>query len=155
MGFPRQEYWSGLPFPSPWDLPDPGMEPGSPALAGGFFTPEPSRKPMSYLPQLMKLSEDKWTPDLQTRLGQCSVALPYPMLCCLNRDQERVLAHLDLITAWVSSQCRRCINGNSGERDQWSAGPLDILTLKNWPDFFSHPQFPIWLDISRFCTKPG
>lgn len=86
---------------------------------------------MSYLPQLMKLSEDKWTPDLQTRLGQCSVALPYPMLCCLNRDQERVLAHLDLITAWVSSQCRRCINGNSGERDQWSAGPLDILTLKN------------------------
>ena len=32
MGFCRQEYWSGLPFPSPWDLPDPGMEPGSPAL---------------------------------------------------------------------------------------------------------------------------
>ena len=32
MGFPRQEYWSGLPFPSPGDLPDPEMEPGSPAL---------------------------------------------------------------------------------------------------------------------------
>ena len=32
MGFPRQEYWSGLPFPSPEDLPDPGIEPGSPAL---------------------------------------------------------------------------------------------------------------------------
>ena len=32
MGFSRQEYWSGLPFPSPGDLPDPGMEPGSPAL---------------------------------------------------------------------------------------------------------------------------
>ena len=32
MGFPRQEYWSGLPFPSPGDLPDPGIEPGSPAL---------------------------------------------------------------------------------------------------------------------------
>ena len=31
-GFPRQEYWSGLPFPSPGDLPDPGIEPGSPAL---------------------------------------------------------------------------------------------------------------------------
>ena len=40
MEFPRQEYWSGLPFPSPGDLPDPGMEPASlvyPALAGGFF----------------------------------------------------------------------------------------------------------------------
>ena len=37
-GFSRQRYWSGLPFPSPGDLPDSGMEPGSPALAGGFFT---------------------------------------------------------------------------------------------------------------------
>ena len=32
MGFSRQEYWSGLPFPSPEDLPDPGIEPGSPVL---------------------------------------------------------------------------------------------------------------------------
>ena len=32
MGFSRQEYWSGFPFPSPGDLPDPGTEPGSPAL---------------------------------------------------------------------------------------------------------------------------
>ena len=37
-GFSRQRYWSGLSFPSPGDLPDSGMEPGSPALAGGFFT---------------------------------------------------------------------------------------------------------------------
>ena len=41
VGFPRQEYWSGLPFPSPGDLPDPGIEPVSPALASGFFTTEP------------------------------------------------------------------------------------------------------------------
>ena len=41
MEFPRQEYWSGLPFPSPGDLPNPGIEPASlasPALAGEFFT---------------------------------------------------------------------------------------------------------------------
>ena len=41
MGFSRQEYWSGLPFPSPGYLPDPGIKPASlmsPALAGGFFT---------------------------------------------------------------------------------------------------------------------
>ena len=41
MGFSRQAYWNGLPFPSPWDLPRPGIEPASltsPALAGGFFT---------------------------------------------------------------------------------------------------------------------
>ena len=37
MGFPRQEYWSGWPCPPPGDLPDPGIQPVSPALAGGFF----------------------------------------------------------------------------------------------------------------------
>ena len=46
MGFPRQEYWSGLPFPSPGDLPDPGIEPTSPNLAGVFFTTEPLGKPI-------------------------------------------------------------------------------------------------------------
>ena len=50
MGFPRQEYWSGLPsFPSPGDLPHPGAKPTSPALAGGFFffffNTEPPWKP--------------------------------------------------------------------------------------------------------------
>ena len=44
MGFFRQEYWSELPFPSPGDLPHPGMEPTSPSLAGGFFTTEPPGK---------------------------------------------------------------------------------------------------------------
>ena len=44
MGFSRQEYWSGLPFPSPRDLPDPGIEPASAALAGGFLTTELPRK---------------------------------------------------------------------------------------------------------------
>ena len=45
MGLPRQEYWSGLPFPSPGDLPDAGTKPTSPALAGGFFTIKPPGKP--------------------------------------------------------------------------------------------------------------
>ena len=40
MGLPRQEHWCGLSFPSLGDLPDPGIEPTSPALAGGFFTTE-------------------------------------------------------------------------------------------------------------------
>ena len=45
MGFSKQEYWSGLPFPFPEDLPEPGMEPTSPALEGGFFTTEPAGEP--------------------------------------------------------------------------------------------------------------
>ena len=48
MGLSRQEHWSGLPFPTPGDLPDPGIEPASlisPALAGGFFTTSATWKP--------------------------------------------------------------------------------------------------------------
>ena len=41
MGFSRQEYWSGVPFPSPGGLPDPGMEPGSPALQADALPSEP------------------------------------------------------------------------------------------------------------------
>ena len=46
MGFSRQEYWSGLPFPSPGDLPDPGIEPRSPALQADALTSEPPGKPL-------------------------------------------------------------------------------------------------------------
>ena len=46
MGFSGQEHWSGLPFPSPGDLPDPGIEPRSPALQADALTSEPPGKPL-------------------------------------------------------------------------------------------------------------
>ena len=53
MGFPRQEYWSGLPCPSPGDLPNPGIKLGPPAWTSGFFTTErlgsPAKKNIIYL----------------------------------------------------------------------------------------------------------
>ena len=45
MEFSRQEYWSGLPFPSPVFLPDPGIKPGSPALQADSLPSEPPEKP--------------------------------------------------------------------------------------------------------------
>ena len=45
MEFSRQEYWSGLPFPFPGDLPDPGIEPGFPSLKADALLSEPPRKP--------------------------------------------------------------------------------------------------------------
>ena len=48
MEFPRQEYWSELPFPSPGDLPDPGIKLECPALAGRLFTAEPPGEPVSH-----------------------------------------------------------------------------------------------------------
>ena len=58
LGFSRQEYWSGLPFLTPRDLPDPGIEPeslDSPELAGGFFANEPPGKPEDSLSDLSSL----------------------------------------------------------------------------------------------------
>ena len=54
MGFPRQEYWSVLPWPPPGDLSDPGIITHFSALAGGFFTTEPPGKPSSttYVPRI-------------------------------------------------------------------------------------------------------
>ena len=49
MRFHKQVYWSRLPFPSPADLPDPGIKPVSLALAGGFITTEPPGKLYSYM----------------------------------------------------------------------------------------------------------
>ena len=57
MGFPKQEYWSGRLFPSPGYLPDPGIEPESPGLAGGFFTTEPPRKP-HFPPDVIKYTQE-------------------------------------------------------------------------------------------------
>ena len=49
MGFSRQVYWNGLPFPPPGDFPKPEIEPVPPALAGRFFTTEPPGKPRDFL----------------------------------------------------------------------------------------------------------
>ena len=46
MGFPRQEHWSGLPFPAPGDLPHPGIKQGSPALQVDSLLPELPEKPI-------------------------------------------------------------------------------------------------------------
>ena len=59
MGFSRKEYWSGVPFPSPGDLPNPGIEPGSPALQTDALLSEPPGKPM-YL-----ITSPKWEKNLK------------------------------------------------------------------------------------------
>ena len=59
MGFPRQEYWGGLPFPSPRNIPDARIKPTSPALAGRFFTPEPpGRSCKDFSSRLFEMSSD-------------------------------------------------------------------------------------------------
>ena len=56
MGFLRQEYWNGLPFPSPGDLPNPGIKPSSPALQVDYLTTEPQGKLISYYSHVQTLT---------------------------------------------------------------------------------------------------
>ena len=72
MEFPRQEYWSGLPFPSPGNPLDLGMEPGSPALQVDSLLTEPPGKPTNPL-RLILLSSRMWSFD---PLAQKAVVAP-------------------------------------------------------------------------------
>ena len=67
MGFSRQEYWSGLPFPSPGDFPDPGIKPGSPTLQVDSLPSEPQGEPkntgvgsLSLLQEIFLTQESHW-----------------------------------------------------------------------------------------------
>ena len=69
MGFSRQEYWSGLPFPSPGDLPDPGIEPRSPALQADALTSEPPLKDKMRVPrERLGLEKTKMSQDQSPKL---------------------------------------------------------------------------------------
>ena len=60
MGFPSQEHWNVLLNHSPGDLPDPGIQLGSPALADGFFTSEPPEKP-NLLHRFIQIFQNVWS----------------------------------------------------------------------------------------------
>ena len=82
IGFSRQEYWNGLPFPSPGDLPDPGMEPGSSALQADSFLLEPPGNPIYktdpqfFCTQWLKLARGLPFLPRYHHLGKLSVSLP-------------------------------------------------------------------------------
>ena len=82
MGFSRQEYWSGLPFPSPGDLPNPGIEPGSPALQTDALPSKSHGKP-------------DWLGSIDTvSQSVSSVAQSCPTLCdSMNRSMPGLPVH--------------------------------------------------------------
>ena len=82
MEFSRQEYWSGLPFSSPGDLPDPGIEPGSPALQADALLSEPPGKSISFCVQVgIKLNSGFDALSCES-LSKC-LQLSEPLLCHL------------------------------------------------------------------------
>ena len=80
MGFSRQEYWSGLPFPSPEDLPNPGIKPRSPTLQADALTSEPTGKPPLNLTtiQILRLTVEEHLSNSQATI------LPKEKCPCAN-----------------------------------------------------------------------
>ena len=101
IGFSRQEYWSGLPIPSPGNLPNPGIKPESsvaPALAGGFFTTEPPGKPLGMCVQL--LMPLKYSPQV--------VVYRYVQ----NMDNPEVMFHMIPFSRTQLDLSERPLHGN-------------------------------------------
>ena len=104
LGFPRQEYWSGLPLVSPEDLPDPVMEPKSPVLAGEFFTTEPLGKSpkvrKNYPKTFWSISHICWTPT--QRFWPFIFRIPflasiYVLLFILKKIFGHTTPHVDMV----------------------------------------------------------
>ena len=113
MGFSGQEYWSGLPCPSPGDLPDPGMEPtslGSPALAGGFFT-------------------TNTTYDYESEVAQSCLTLCDPMDCSLQGSSIHGIFQARIL-GWVAISFSR---GSSPPRDWTRVSCIAQMFLPSEP----------------------
>ena len=101
MAFSRQDYWSGFPFPSPEDLPDPGIEHAFPALASKFFTTEPLGSSMQVLTARHSLPRNLVTNILLSDLVFCDFSLPWH-------------AHPFAVTAEDNSSYKSCWHLNIG-----------------------------------------
>ena len=93
MGFSRQKYWSGLPFPSPGDLPDPGIKPGSPALEADALTFEPPGSSVQFSRSVM--SDSLWPHESQHARPPCPS--PSPGLHSDSTSIESVMPSRHLI----------------------------------------------------------
>ena len=91
MGFSRQEYWSGLPFPSPGDLPNPGIESRSPALQEDSLPPEPQGKPKNTAVGSLSLLQQIDLPDPEIKPESPVLQVDFlptelsgkPIRCCI------------------------------------------------------------------------
>ena len=102
MEFSRQEYWSGWPFPFPGDLPNPGIEPMSPTLAGRFFTTEPPGKPCNQI-IMMKIRTLNWQSKFrfhQLSFYTCFIPVPDPI--------EELWSYAIQTLHWVSYGTATC-----------------------------------------------
>ena len=99
MGFSRQGYWSGLPFPPPGDLPEPGIKPRSPASQAGSFPSEPPGEPTSGLGESRTPQAQTWEKEKQRPMSPpTSLQRPLGDLAAVDAQPGAVVGgHLDLV----------------------------------------------------------
>ena len=156
MGFSRQEYWSGLPFPSPGDLPNPGIKLRSPALQADASTSEPLGKPCYYCcywvtsvvsdsvrphrQQPTRLPRPWDSPGKNTGVG-CHFLLQRMKV---KSESELVQSCLTLKTPWTTAHQTPPSMGFS-RQEYWSGVPLpslrEALVIANSSDCFGHKLF--------------
>ena len=108
MGFSRQEYWSGLPFPSPGDLPDPGIERRYPTLQAEALTSEPPGKPLgkfAYFRFSAKMHCDCQTQNLASNYAFRKAQMKVTEFCGFY-DITRILYNWEKITLKVDNHSR-------------------------------------------------
>ena len=119
IGFSRQEYWSGLPFSSPGDLPDPEIEPTSPAWAGRFFTTEPPVTVVSTKVHLLLewpvWGSSHWTPKAWI---------------LVSRSQYIACEPAENILVSQRSQAQASLSQTSSLCWDWSFQPMSTLSRK-------------------------
>ena len=122
MGFSREKYWSGLPFPSAGDLPNPQIKLTSPALAGGFFTTKPTEKPKIFT---------SW-PIIESDLD------------LINRERNKSLNGLYPVEGQILAKCTTYVRGlvcGQGHIQQQMRLPWRLLKDQtSEPGFYSRPQ---------------
>ena len=96
MGFSRQEYWSGLPFPSPGDLPNPGIDPGSPTFPADALTSKPPENEEELKSLLMKVKEESEKVGLKLNIQKTKIMASGP-ITSWEIDGEMVEAVSDFI----------------------------------------------------------
>ena len=142
-GFLKQEYWSGLPFPSPGDLPDPGIEPALAALADGCFTTEPPGKPSSRLVQAQ---------DPLHRKGEAQLGMTYYSFC--HFPLSKTCHHLNSRCVRVDSTSdgRSCQSHDKECDTERTTVAIFVEMDHEEPQTKKHPQISWTLRGQRFLS---
>ena len=167
MAFPRQEYWSGLPFPFPGDLLDSGIEPGSPALAGGFFTTESSEKPRKRVSIIwILISIPSLACKFQCMLNRSVVfdslqlygLQPSMLFCPWDSAGKNTGVGCHSLLQWIFptqglNPCLLCVL-------HWQAGSLPRMPPGKWisvekPEWSISPFSSVWSPPSPWCLRQG